>query len=176
MLLVTTPAAAEPPPDAAPQAPVPPTAPLSLPGAPPSLPGPGGLGPAGAGDQLPGGPLVEKPSLAKMLPIASYVLTPIAAAGGALVYVLLGGNAINDLKDPSKHTTPDQTHDLVVRARVGQAVSGALFGFTGAFTAWGTISTVRTVMKLSKLAKLPAMGASVVPLPGGMVVGVQGGF
>ncbi len=103
-------------------------------------------------------------------------MAPVSAAGGALVTVLLGGNAINDLKDPSKHTTPDATHNLVVKARVSQVVSGALFGVTGIFTLYGTVKTVRTVMKLSSMVQLPQVGVTAVPLPGGAALGVGGTF
>jgi hypothetical protein len=116
-------------------------------------------GPLATGFQPPGptGPVADKPpeklSLIKELPIASYVLTGVSAIVGAVVNVF-GGNAANDLKDPSKHTTPDQTHSLVVRAR----------------------STVRVVLKISSAVKLPPVGVSAVPLPGGMAIGVGGRF
>jgi hypothetical protein len=118
----------------------------------------------------------EPPSLVKELPIASYVLTPVFAVAGALVNVLLGGNAINELKDPSQHTTPDATHDLVVKARVGQVVSGALFGLTGIFTVYGTVKTVRVVLKFKDMVKVPQVGVTIVPLPDGAALGVGGRF
>ena len=143
----------------------------------PSLPGGLPIPTAGAAGQLPAGsmPLLEKPSLLKELPIAAYCLTGVTAIVGAIVNVF-GGNAIKELKDPSKHTTPDQTHSLVVRARVGQVVSGVFFGFTGASAAWGTFSTIRAVKKISSFIKLPPVGVSAGLMPGGAGVGVQGEF
>jgi len=144
------------------------------PGQPPNQPG--GLGGFHPPGPAPDQPAVQPPSLIKELPIASFVLAPLSAVGGALVNVLLGGNAINDLKDPSKHTTPDATHDLVVKARVGQVVSGVLFGVTGIFTLYGTIKTVKTVLKFKDMVKVPPVALTVVPLPDGAAVGFSGKF
>lgn len=130
--------------------------------------------PADAGGKVPAG-TAEKPSLLKELPIAAYVTTSVSAIVGAILNVF-GGNAAKDLQDPAKHTTPDQTHSLVVRARVGQVVSGVMFGVTGASTVWGTISTVRAVMKIKAMVKVPPVGVTAAPLPGGFVAGVGGRF
>ena len=170
MSLVAASASAEPP------APAPPGAAPPAPGQPglgvvPIMPG---LVPGVPGADQPAGPL-EKPSLLKELPIASYIITPIVAGGGAALSVF-GTNAANDLKDPSKHTTPGETHSLVVQARVGQVVSYVLFPITGLTTLWGTVGTIRAVMKISKLAKPPPVTAFAAPLPGGVALGAGGTF
>jgi hypothetical protein len=144
------------------------------------MPTPSGLAPGGAP-----GPVQEKPSLVKELPIASYIITPITAGAGAAMTVF-GNNAVKDLKDPSKHTTPSATHTLVVKARVGQVMSYVMFPVTGITTLWGTISTIRGVMKVSKMVNdmkdkvppttAPTATVSVCPLPGGMGTFVQGSF
>jgi hypothetical protein len=152
---------AAPPPAAQPPMPVMPPPPVALPGVP---------------GQVPGQPPAETPSLVSQLPIATYILTPVFAAGGALIFKLLGGQAIEDLKDPAKHTTPDQTHSLVVKARAGQIVGGVLFGVTGITTTVGTIKTIRAVMKMSKLIKVPDVDVGAAPVTGGLVVGAQGRF
>lgn len=180
--LTTLPASAEPPAPPPPPAPAQPGAqipqmPAGMPGMPGAAPGvPGAPGMPGM-PGVPGMPGAEgeKPSLAKELPIASYIITPIVAGGGAVLNVF-GAHAADDLKDPSKHTTPDQTHSLVVKARVGQVMSYVLFPVTGLTTLWGTISTIRAVMKINKLAKPPAAVVGVAPLPGGMAASVVGRF
>ncbi len=105
------------------------------------------------------------------------MLTAISAAGGAVSY-LLGGSAINDLKVPADHTTPSQTHDLVIRARVGQVTSYVLFPVTGLTTLWSTISTVKGVIKVAKFLKtqIPPVAPAAGALPGGMVAGFRGSF
>jgi hypothetical protein len=173
-------ASAAPPQDPAPPpaAQPPGAAPQPAPGITPIPPAPAGLegipvvGQLFSTDVRPG----EKPSLVKELPIATFVTAPVAGIGSGLVFKFVGGDAINDLKDPSKHLTPDQTHSLVVRARVGQAVSGVLFGITGLTTAWAAFGTVRTILKLQKFAKLPQVGVSAVPLPGGLAALAGGSF
>ena len=138
----------------------------------PAQPGAAPGAPGAAEPQVPG---LEKPSLLKELPIAGYVLTALSAAGGAVLY-WFGGNAQNELKDPSQHTTPDATHSLVVRARVGQVTSYVLFPVTGVTTLWSTISTIRGVLKIAKLAKPPAVTVGAVPVPSGVVGGFAGRF
>src|SRR5689334_1104792 len=113
MVLVTGFASAEPPAPQPPASASPPAPQVPPPGATSSLPG---LAPGAPGADAPANAPAEKSSLIKELPIASYVLAPLTAAGGAALNVF-GTNAVNDLKDPAKHTTPDQTHSLVVRAR-----------------------------------------------------------
>lgn len=137
----------------------------------PSIPGLGGV----TGDKDHAGPLAEKPSLIKELPIASYITAPLSGLAGGLIFKLLGGQAIDDLKDPTKHKTPDETHKLVVKARAGQAVGAVMFAFTGLSTAWGTFKTVRTLMKFSKMAKDPQkIGLTAGILPGGVAFGLKG--
>lgn len=137
--------------------------------------------PPAVGFQAPGpvGPVADKPSLIKELPWAAYATVGVSSIVGAVLNVF-GANAANELKDPSQHTTPDQTHSLVVKARVGEVISGVMFVFTGASTVWGTISTVRAVMKISAAVKqqLPPVpvGVSVAPLPGGVAMGIGGRF
>jgi hypothetical protein len=123
------------------------------------------------------GPLAEKPSLIKELPIASYVFTVIFAGGGAALYQLLGVNAINDLKNPAKHTTPDATHTLVIEARVGQVSAAVLFPVMGITAVVGTFKTISAVRKIAKMMpSLPPVGVSVGPVQGGMAFGLRGGF
>jgi hypothetical protein len=156
MILVTVPASAEPP--AAAAQPPPPALPV------------GGFQPPS-----PPAPLAEKPSLIKELPIAAYVTTGVTAIVGAIVNVF-GGNAASELKIPADHTTPGQTHTLVVHARIGEVVSGVFFGFTGASALWGTISTIRAVKKISSFVTLPPVGVTAAPLPGGVALGLGGRF
>src|SRR5512140_3125253 len=71
--------------------------------------------PPAPGAQPPALAVPDKPSLLKALPIAAYVSTGVSAIVGAVLNVF-GGNAAKDLEDPSKHTTPEQTHSLLVKA------------------------------------------------------------
>jgi hypothetical protein len=107
------------------------------------------------------------------LPIGGYVASGVAL-GGAITAHIVMSHAADDLNDPARHPTQDETSSLVSRYHYARYAAGGLYALSIGFAAMAVVDTVRVVRKRDRTEGTAQL--SFAPTPSGGFVSLAGSF
>jgi hypothetical protein len=109
------------------------------------------------------------------LPYGGYVATAVTLGGAITAHVMMS-NAADDLGDPSRHPTQEQTESLASKYRYLRYAAGGLYGLTAAFGLMSALDTLRVVRAEQREAAGAKAQVSIAPTPSGAVFSLVGRF
>lgn len=96
--------------------------------------------------------------------------------GGAITAHVMMSNTADDLRDPAKHPTPQQTESLASNYRYTRYAAGGLYGLTAAFGLMSALETLKVVRAGKRESATQKSQISVAPTPSGAMFSLAGSF
>jgi len=109
------------------------------------------------------------------LPYGGYVATAVTL-GGAITAQVMMSNTADELRDPAKHPTQEQTESLASKYRYTRYAAGGLYGLTAAFGLMSALETLRVVRAEKRESATQKAQVSVAPTQSGAVFSLVGRF
>jgi hypothetical protein len=109
------------------------------------------------------------------LPYGGYVATAVTLGGAITAHVMMS-NAADDLADPAKHPTPEQTESLASKYKYTRYAAGGLYGLTAAFGLMSALETLHVMRAEKRESATPKAQVSVAPTPSGAMFSLAGSF